>query len=54
MTNSDIQQSEQQYQKEAQAGWEAICEELGRNPQLYFEDLDELFHEGEPELEDIN
>ena len=53
MTNSMIQEAELEYQKEVQTGWEAICEELGRNPELYFEDLDELFHEGEPNWDEI-
>jgi len=54
MTNSMIKEAEAQYQKEVQEGWKAICEELGRNPELYFEDLGELFSEGEPHFEEIN
>lgn len=43
MTNFTIQENEAQYNKQIQEFLNALCDELGRNPNLDWEDLEDIY-----------
>lgn len=43
MTNFTIQENEAQYNKQIQEFLNALCDELGRNPKLEWEDLEDIY-----------
>jgi hypothetical protein len=43
MTNFTIQENEAQYNKQIQEFINTLCDELGRNPNLNWEDLEDIY-----------
>jgi hypothetical protein len=43
MTNFTIQEYEAQYNKQIQEFLNTLCDELGRNPNLNWEDLEDIY-----------
>jgi len=48
MTNFTIHENEAQYNKQIQEFLNALCDELGRNPDLNWEDLEDICLDDDP------